>query len=67
MADFSLVAPKLKKSNSKTKNTETYDGDFWWQIYEELKQLYNLKDLIAPLEEKRLKTQQEQTERAQLG
>jgi len=36
--------------------------EHWEQIYEELKQLYNLKDLIAPLEEQRIKEQQERTQ-----
>lgn len=55
-----LVARRCQKLNPKGIN-DNFDSDYLWQIYEELKQLSNLKDLIAPLEARRIREQQEQT------
>ena len=48
--------------NEVTKSIEVNPEDIW-DILEENKQLANLKDLIEPLEEQRLKEEQERTQR----
>lgn len=65
ISGFHLVAHRLQDTNPE--NLFGHDLDYWMQIYENLKQLCNLKDLVAPLEERRLKEQQEQTQREQKG
>ncbi len=46
---------------------ESFDNEHWLQIYEDFKNLYKLKELIDPLEEQRLKEQQEQKDCEQKG
>ena len=57
----SSVAPRKAISNEVTKRIEVNPEDIW-DILEENKQLANLKDLIEPLEERRLKEEQERTQ-----
>ena len=43
-----MVAPKVQISN------DLADTDYWWTVYDEWKRLYNLKDMVEQLEEKRV-------------
>jgi hypothetical protein len=63
---LSLVAPPLTNLNLKA-IWEKHDAAHWEQIYEDFKTLYQLKDLIDPLEEQRLKEEQEGTQSEQKG
>jgi hypothetical protein len=57
-----IVAHSNDFPNEVTKRIEVNPEDIW-DILEENRQLANLKDLIEPLEERRLREEQEHTQR----